>query len=143
MTTSATPGYGTLLKMGDGASPTETFTTIAEVGDLEAPEITLNTEDATSQDSGGWEEAIGTTLTGGEPSFEINWRPTNGTHDETTGMLYVILNRVKKNWKLVLPNTAKTFSFAALVTGFKPKQPVAGKLTAEIKLKITGPVTVA
>lgn len=139
--TSATPAYGTLLKMGDGGSPTETFTTIAEVGDLEVPEITLETEDATSQDSGGWEEAVATILSGGEPSFEINWIPSSATHDETTGLLYSILNRVKKNWKIVLPNTAKTFSFAAYVTGFKGIEPVKGKLKAEIKLKISGAVT--
>lgn len=141
-TTNATPAYGTLLKIGDGATP-EVFTTIAEVNDLEAPEITLATEDATSQDSGGWEEAVGTILSGGEPSFVINWRPTHATHDETTGVMYQILNRVKKNFKVVLPNSAKTFTFAALVTGFKPKQPVKGLLQAEIKMKISGVVSIA
>jgi hypothetical protein len=142
MTTNATPAYGTLLKLGDGATP-EVFTTIAEVGDLEAPEILLATEDATSHDSDGWEETVGTLLSGGEPSFKINWQPTDATHDETTGLLYSILNRVKKNFKIVLPNTAKTFSFSALVTGFKPLQPVKGLLQAEIKLKISGTVAVA
>lgn len=142
MTTSATPAYGTLLKIGDGATP-EVFTTIAEVGDLEAPEIILNTEDATTHDSAGWGEVIGTQLDGGEPTFTINWRPTNATHDETTGLLYSILNRVKKNFKVVLPSTVKTFSFAAVVTSFKPKQPVKGILQAEIKLKISGAVSVA
>jgi len=128
--------------MGDDGTP-ETFATIAEVGDLEAPEITLNTEDATSHDSGGWEEAAATLLSGGEPSFTINWRPTNATHDETSGVLYAILNRVKKNWKVVLPNAVKTFAFAAIVTGFTPKQPVKGLLQAEIKMKISGAVTVS
>jgi hypothetical protein len=128
--------------MGDGGTP-EVFTTIAEVGDLEAPEISLATEDATTHDSGGWEESVATLLSGGEPTFTINWKPTNATHDETTGVLYAILNRVKKNWKVVLPNTAKTFSFAATVTGFKPMEPVAGLLQAEVKIKISGAVTVA
>lgn len=140
MTTSATPAYGTLLKIGDGATP-ETFATIAEVGDMEIPEIELNTEDATSHDSGGWEESIGTTLNGGEPSFEINWIPSHPTHDDTTGLLYSILHRQRRNFQLVLPDGVNGFAFAALVTGFKPKQPVAGKLSAEIKLKISGAVT--
>jgi hypothetical protein len=74
MTTSAAPAYGTLLKMGDGGSP-ETFTTIAEVGDIDLPPIKLDTEDATHQGSGGWEESIGTILSGGEPKFSINWIP--------------------------------------------------------------------
>jgi hypothetical protein len=127
--------------MGDGATP-EVFTTIAEVSDFEAPDINLQMEDATSHDSGGWEESVGTLLSGGEPGFTINWRPTSATHDETTGLLYSILNRVKKNWKVVLPNTVKTFSFAAQVSGFKPKQPVKGLLQADIKLKISGAVSV-
>jgi hypothetical protein len=40
MTTQAIPGYGTLLKMGDGGGP-ETFSTIVEVTELNLPEITL------------------------------------------------------------------------------------------------------
>lgn len=142
MTTSASAAYGTLLKMGDGGTP-ESFTTIAEVGDLDAPGITLNTEDATSHDSSGWAEVIATILEGGEPGFEINWATSDSTHDETTGLLYSILNRVRKNWQVVLPDAAKTFSFAAFVTEFMPKEPVKGKLTADITLKITGAVTVA
>jgi predicted secreted protein len=142
MTTAAIPGYGTLLKMGDGGGP-ETFTTIVEVTELNLPELTLKTEDATSHDSGGWEEVIGTLLSGGEISGKINWRPTNATHDETTGVLSAILNRTKKNWKMVLPGSIKIFSFAALVTKFKGLAPVDGKLEAEITLKISAVVTVS
>ena len=140
--TNATPAYGTLFKMGDG-EVSETFSTIAEVGDFEAPDIELETVDATSHDSAGWEESIATILKGNDPSFDINWIPSDGTHDETTGVLYSILNRVKKNFQIVLPNAAKTFAFAAYVTKFTPKQPVKDKLSAGISMKITGPITVS
>jgi Lambda phage tail tube protein, TTP len=142
MATQAIPGYGTLLKIGDGGSP-ETFATVVEVTEIAPPEITLNTEDATSHDSNGWTEVIGTLLDGGEISGKINWRPTNATQDETTGLLYAIMNRVKKNWKVVLPGTVKTFTFAALLTKFKGVAPVDGKLEAEFTLKISGPVTIS
>ncbi|MFZ5856784.1 MAG: phage tail tube protein [Chloroflexota bacterium] len=140
--TSALSSHGTFMKMGDGGTP-ETFTTIAEVGDIDLPEIKLDTEDATSHDSGGWEESIGVLLSGGEPKFEINWIPTSPTHDETTGLLAAILNKTRKNWKIVLPNTVKTFAFTALLTSFKPKAPKKGKLTADITLKISGAVTIS
>jgi hypothetical protein len=140
MPTGATPGYGTLLKMGDGATP-ETFTTVAEVGDVEAPEISNNMEDASSQDSAGWEEYVPVYKSGGEPTFTINYRPTNATHDGTTGLEYVCKNQVKKNWQIVLPGAVKTFAFAAYVSRFKPKAPVKGLLRADITLKITGAIT--
>lgn len=142
MTTGAIPGYGTLLKMGDGGSP-EAFATVLEVTEINPPEISLSTDDATSHDSGGWEEVVATLLSGGEVGAKVNWQPTNGTHDETTGMLYAIMHRTKKNWKVVLPNTAKTFAFAALVTKFKPLTPVDKKMSAEITLKVSGPVTIS
>ncbi len=141
MPTGAIPGYGTLLKMGDGGTP-ETFATVVEVTEVDPPEITLKTDDATSHDSNGWEEFVGTLLSGGDVSAKINWQPTNGTHDETTGVLYAVLNRMKKNFKIVLPGTLKTFAFAALVTKFKPTTPVDKKMAAEITLKISGPVTI-
>jgi tail tube protein len=142
MTTAAIPGYGTLLKMGDGGGP-ETFNTVVEVTELNLPEYTLKTEDATSHDSGGWTEVIGTLLDGGEISGKINWRATNATHDETTGVLSALVGRIKKNWKMVLPGSIKTFAFAALVTKFKGLAPVDGKLEAEFTLKISGAVTVS
>jgi hypothetical protein len=142
MATSAIPGYGTLLKIGDGASP-ENFSTVVEVTEIVPPQIELKTEDATSHDSNGWEEVIGTLLSGGDIKGKINWRPTDPTHDETTGLLYAIMNRVKKNWKLVLPGSLKTFAFAALLTKFEPETPVDGKLSASFTLKISGPVTIS
>lgn len=137
-TTQAIPGYGTLLKMGDGGAP-ETFATVVEVTEFNPPEITLKTEDATSHDSGGWEELIGTLLKGEPFNAKINWRPTDPTHDETTGVLSAILNRIRKNWQIVLPNSLKTFQGAALVTKFKGVTPVDGKLEAEIEVSPSGP----
>lgn len=141
MTTNAIPGYGTLLKKGDGGSP-EAFTTVVEVTEVNPPEITLKTDDATHHGSNGWEEVIATLLSGGDVSAKINWIPSDPTHDETTGVLSSILNRTKGNWKVTLPGTVKTFNFAALLTKFKPTTPVDKKMTAEITLKISGPVTV-
>ena len=59
MPTSGTAAFGTLLKLGDAGSP-ETFTTVAEITDLDGVDIKLDTDDATSHDSNFWEESIAT-----------------------------------------------------------------------------------
>ena len=72
MATKAVTSHGTLLKVGDGASP-EVFATIAEVKDISGPGTTLSTEDATNHDSGGWREPVPTLLEGGEVTFDLNY----------------------------------------------------------------------
>lgn len=145
MGANAISAFGTLLKKGDGATPTETFTTIAEVLDIDGPELGLDTEESTSHDSvDGWEDFVATILRSGEVSCEINYVPTNATHDASTGLIKDMTGRTKRNFKLVFPNASTTtFSFTAYVTKVQPKAPVNGKLTADITLKITGKPTLA
>lgn len=140
--TSALSSFGTLLKKGDGGSP-ESFATIAEVLDIEGPELALDTEEATSHDStGGWEEVVGTILRSGEIGFEINYVPTGATANASTGLIADMKNRTRRNFQLVFPDSGNTtWSFTALVTKFAPKAPVAGKLTADISLKLSGQPT--
>jgi len=142
--TSAISSFGTLLKIGDGLSP-ESFTTIAEVTDISGPGLELDAIEATSHSStGGYKEFIGGLLDGGEVSFEISFIPTNATHSYTSGLIYALRNRTVRNFQLVFPNVgATTWAFAALVTGFEPKEPVDDKLSASVTLKITGQPTLA
>lgn len=143
MTTNAIPAYGSLLKLGDGGGP-EVFASVAEITEFSIPKLSLKTEDATHHGSNGWTEDIGTLLSGGEVPVKLNWLPTDATQNKTTGVLAVLMNRIKRNWKIVLPDSASTtFSFAALVTAFEGDLPVDGKLKANFTLKITGPVTVS
>lgn len=141
MTTGALAGYGVLLKIGNGAT-SETFTTIAEVRDIEGPELELEAKEVTSHDSGGWREYIGTLLTGGEVSFDLNFLPANATHGYSSGLIEDMVNRTKRNFQLVFPDTdTTTWQFAALVTGFKPSAAVEDELTAEVTLRVTGQPT--
>lgn len=141
----AIPAFGTLLKIGDGATPTENFTTIAEVRDISGPSLSLDTEDTTSHSStGGWEDAVGTILRSGEVTFDIGYQPSETTHNATTGLLADMRNRVRRNFQLVFPDASSTtWSFTALVTGFQPGAPVGGSLTASITLKPVGQPTLA
>ena len=140
----AISSFGTLLKIGDGAG-TEAFTTIAEVMDISGPSSTLNTAEVTSQTSAnGYSEHIGTILNGGEVSFDINYGPTDGTHDESTGLISVMNARTLNNFQLIFPDSGTTtWSFAALVTGFEPSAPVDGALTASVSMLISGKPAIA
>lgn len=141
----ALSSFATLLKIGDGATPTENFTTIAEVRDISGPKLELGTEEVTHHGSpGGWKEFVGTLLDAGEVTFDLNFIPTEPTHNPTTGLIADMKNRVKRNFKLVFPDGgATTWTFAALVTGFEPDEPVEGSLSAAVTLKLTGQPTLA
>jgi len=59
-------------------------------------------------------------------------------------LLRDMVNKTKRNFKLVFPDTAvTTWAFTALITGFEPEMPVKGKLKASITLKVTGQPTLA
>lgn len=143
--TGAISGFGTLLKIGDGATPTEGFTTIAEVKDIGGPKLKADTAEATSHSStDGWDEAIATILRGGEVPFDVNWIPTNATHSLSTGILKDFNARTRRNFKIVFPDAGNTtWQFSAIIVGFEVEAPVNGILKSSITLKITGKPTLA
>lgn len=144
MTTAATKGFGTLLKLGDGGG-SETFTTIAEVRDISGPNLSMGTADVTSHSStGGWDEGIGTILSGGEVTFGLNFLPANATQSYSAGLIKDFTNRTLRNFQMVFTNSGSTtWTFAALVTRFQPTAPVTGHLTANVTLRISGQPTLA
>jgi predicted secreted protein len=140
----ALSAFGSLLKIGDGATP-ENFTTIAEVADLGGPALKLDAIEVTHHESpGGWRENIGGLLTAGEVTFTLNFIPTEATHDASTGLIADMVARTKRNFQLVFPDVGSTtWSFAALVTGFEPKEPIDEKLSADVTLTVTGQPTLS
>lgn len=141
----ALSSFGTFLKIGNGGTPTETFTTIAEVRDISGPSFAVGTEDVTNHDSNGWREHIPTIIEGGEVTFDINF-VGGATQGFASGSLYDdMVDKTKRNFQIVLPagvgSSNDTGSFAAYVTGFELSAPVEGVLTASVTLSITGSVT--
>jgi hypothetical protein len=133
---------GLQLQMGDGATPTEAFTAVANLGDLTGPGAALDTVEVTHHGSPAKEFAA-TILDGGEVSVSINYDPAEATHKNAAGgLIYVMEQKLLKNFKIVFADTgASVLAFAAFVVGFEPEGPVAGKLAAKIKLRISGAVT--
>ena len=140
----AIASYGTLLKIGDGGE-TESFTTIAGVRDISGPALGLDTEESTDHDSAnGVEEYVATIRRTGEVSFEINYEPTESTHDAGTGLIKDMTDRTLRNFQIVFSDTGDTtWSFSAYVTAFEPSMPVAGLLSASVTLRPSGAPTLA
>jgi hypothetical protein len=143
--TSAQGGFGTLLKVGDGGTP-ETFTTIAEVLDLDGPEIMQDTEEVTNQSSpDGHKERIPTGINDTGPiTFQVNWIVQGATHNATTGVAAMARDGQTHNFQLVWPDAAHTtWSGPGVVKSFKPGAPVNGVLRGDVTIEPSGKWTLA
>lgn len=129
---------GTLLKMGDGASP-ETFTTVGQVQDISGPSLSLGTVEVTNHSSTA-REFVADILGGGEVSFEIVYDPNLATHKNASGgLLYALAQKQRKNWKLTLPSSPSAdIAFTGWVTKFESAAPVEGKLAAKVTITCDG-----
>jgi len=134
----ALAAYGVLLKRGDGATPTETFATIAEVKSISGPSMSTDVLDVTTHSSavsGAGREKIASLIDWGEISFDLNFIPTNSQHKQ---LLADLQARGKHNWKLVFPDVGATeWAFEGIVTSFENDMPVDDVLGASITITIT------
>jgi hypothetical protein len=143
MTSAAIWAYGSILQLGDGATP-EVFTAIAEITELTPPQMSRDDIDVTShQSSDGYREFISGLRDGGEVSFKANWLPTNSTHDGTTGLLETFNDNVNHNWKVILPNTLITIAFSGFLTAFEPDLPIEEQAQLSGTIKVSGKPTVS
>lgn len=139
MTSSAFWAYGSKLKMGDGAV-SESFSTIAELNDIE---ITRSRDsiDVTSEDSSnGWREFI-PGWRDAEVTCDGNWVPADATQDSSTGVASQFGDDDNHNYQIVLPDGTTTISFAGHVTKFDTKLPREDKGNFSATIKISGAVT--
>ena len=140
--------FGTILAFGNGESPSEEFTTLAQVKDISGPSMTRETIDVTNHQSpSGYAEFLASLIDGGEVTFACEYDPEDATHDGTTGLLYLMGQNTTRNWRLIFPVESDTpgyyegLQFAALVTGWNPGAPVKGSLTVDVTLKVAGAVS--
>jgi predicted secreted protein len=143
--TNAIGGPGFLLQLGSVAGDGGTFTTLGEVKDITGPAVSLDVIDVTNQDSpGGYEEIIPSIRRAGEVTFDVNFNPADGTHDATTGLVFLANNKTKRGWRLWMQDEDDSYwAFDAYVTGLQMKAPVAGVLAATTTLRITGMPTIS
>lgn len=130
--------FGTQFQRGNGATPTEVFTTIAKVTSISGPARKRETIDVTTHDSpDGWMEFIGSLKDGGEIGLEINYDPTDTTHDLDDDFDDVD----PRNYRIVLlPDTADemTWAFAGILTELSDEFPYDDKMSRSMTVKVTG-----
>lgn len=131
--------FGTALKRTNSDSPV-TYTTIANVENIEGPGFTSEDIEVTSHDSPNrFKEWVAGLKDGAELKMDINWDPSAVTHES---LLDDYDAASSKAYQLVWPTSPTiTWTFSAYIKEFTPKAPVAGKLSASVTYKIAGAVT--
>jgi len=136
--TQATAGPGFVLEYDDTGSGT--FTPVAEVKDIKGPEQVLASVDATNQDSANnYKEWVATLIDGGAVTFPIQLIPGNSSH---VRLLTLLQDRLTVAWQIILASTGYKITFSGFVDKYGTNEPVANILTADISIKVTGPVAV-
>lgn len=133
----AIAGVGAQFKRSNMAS-SPTFTAIAEVNDINGPNLSRGTYDTTSLDTaGGYRTFIGGFRDGGEVQLEMNF--TVGGYD---AMKDDFESSVPVDYKIIFPDDGQTeLAFTGLVTALGVKIPTDDKVTASCTVKISGAVT--
>jgi len=135
--------YGSVIQLSDSGSAGN-FASIAEVKDITPPEQSRDSIKVTSGASpSGRHEYIPGFRDGGEVSFICNWLPNDSTQDEFTGLLSTFNDDDLHWWKIVATDAIITLLFEGFLTGFAPKLPLEAQGELELKLKVSGDITVS
>lgn len=114
---------------------------IEEVIDISGPEQKAEKDDVTNQSSPNfYKEWIPTLLDGGDVKFNANYIPGAAVQG---GLLTAMQARTLEDFTLTPPTpyAANVISFSAYVTDWDLKTPHSKKATLEVKLSVSGPVT--
>jgi len=135
--TRAKSGFGTLVQRGDGGSPTETFTTVAEIVNVNGPERTLDIIDASHMESpNGRKEYIPAMLDVSEITCDMNFLPGDTSQANLQSDQD---NRTLRNFRFILPGAGKRFEGAAYVMKIGAAMPYDGKMVSPVTLRPSGP----
>jgi len=130
-------GMGTAFKIGDGTSPTETFTAISGIKSIGIPGLSADVADTTTLAStSNYEEALSTVLRTGDLTLSLSWDPDDTEHQ---GFLTDYASGAVKSYQIVFTDTTPTtFQFSSIVTGVSISIETGSEVTAEVTLKNTG-----
>ena len=121
-----------------------TFTTIAQVKSVDFSGFKQNTVDVTNADNtDGIARFIATTQDHGECSITAIYNPADATHAALRTASLAQGPAATHNFKHVNPGTALTYSFQGIITGFDTKISLEKDTELSVKIKISGPLTLA
>lgn len=148
----ATTGFtsiGTLLKMGNAASP-EVFATVANVTSLSIPQ-TAGEIDATHLASTSGYKEYKAGYKDGTVSGTIHFDPDNTTHDDSAGLMSKFVSGASTNFKLDFsaadnngsgkPATDPIMSFTGVLTELSISAETESMVTASFSIRISSAPT--
>ncbi len=113
------------------------FTTIGELGDLTPPALQRPSTEVTPHNDNIDGYVVGV-LKRGEVTFPINFIPTDGTHDESTGLIKSMDDSALDGWRITWVD-ATTWVFSGYVTNFAPSAPAReGVFSADVTIRPSG-----
>jgi len=128
---------GTTIARGDGASPTEVFTVVAQVVSISGLPLSQDLVDTTTLSSvNRFEEAVSTVIRTGEVELGLNFNPVEATHTQfiTDMQAGTIIN-----FRIVFSDVANTgWTLPAFVVGFN-----LGDINPESKLEATATLKIS
>lgn len=136
MTTSALLGHGTTFEISTNGGTS--YTALAEVLDITPPAKSPDMVEATHMGSGGVREYIAGLVDPGEASFDMNFIPGSASDTLIQG---IVATGDKVKCRITFPNEV-TWVFDGICTGYEPKDPVADRMTASVKFKVSGSITI-
>jgi len=136
MPSQAFAGRGSKLQFLSGSL----YTPLAEMKTVGFSGAKYDLADVTSMDSGTFREWLPTLADSGEISFNGNLIPGDASQ---TQLLTLFNEATLTQWRIVLPSSLGTFSFAGYVTGLDRDISVDKEVTIAGKIKITGQISFA
>lgn len=121
-----------------GTTLTRNAVAIAQIQDIEGPDLSTDTDEITNHDSpDGVEEFLVTIKRTGEVTFPLVFNGDETSHDDHDGLIKAWEDRSLDDYVMTFPDTS-AWHFEAYVTGFSMSAPVDGHLSADVTLRPSG-----
>ncbi|WP_370677640.1 phage tail tube protein [Pleomorphomonas sp. PLEO] len=132
---------GMSFKVGDGGTPTEVFTAIADVTSIKISGRQADEIEFTHLLSDMKEFKPGF-VDPGSIALSLQFNPAIATHDSATGVESWLASGAMKNFKVVFPSTVgKTLSGVGFVKSNEISGEASGKITGECTFRLSGLTT--
>ena len=132
-------GHGAIIQRAPVATPS-TFTTIAEVGDIQMPGLDHNEFDALQHNENIDSWVLGV-LRRDLFTIRLNFLPSNATHDHLTGLIKACITNPAPldGFKMIFPDLVNTWVASGYVKNINNiTLPVDGLSTADVGIRFSG-----
>lgn len=112
------------------------FVPIAELREITPPAMRRNMIDMTTHNEEDDARVVGIRRSG-DLSFDINFVPTNATHDEVDGLQAAWFEGTRNIYRVEYPDGSGQMA-SGFVSDISPSAPVDDRLSAQVTIAITG-----